>query len=67
MDQFNALVEKIQNATGAAFGTNWAPRIVEITDKYLGKGKKVSDATPKQVEQLELIVNELIEQVGLGL
>ena len=67
MDQFNTLVEKIQNATGAAFGTNWAPRIVEITDKYLGKGKKVSDATPKQVEQLELIVNELIEQVGLGL
>ena len=67
MDQFNTLVEKIQNATGAAFGTSWAPRIVEITDKYLGKGKKVSDATPKQVEQLELIVNELIEQVGLGL
>ena len=67
MDQFNTLVEKIQNATGATFGTNWAPRIVEITDKYLGKGKKVSDATPKQVEQLELIVNELIEQVGLGL
>ena len=67
MDQFNTLVEKIQNATGATFGTNWAPRIIEITDKYLGKGKKVSDATPKQVEQLELIVNELIEQVGLGL
>jgi hypothetical protein len=67
MDQFNELVEKIQAATGAAFGTNWAPRIVEITDKYLGKGKKVSEATPKQVEQLELIVNELTEQVGLGL
>lgn len=67
MNQFNMLVEKIQNATGAAFGTDWAPRIVEITDKYLGKGKKVSDATSKQVEQLELIVNELTEQVGLGL
>jgi hypothetical protein len=67
MNQFNTLVEKIQDATGAAFGTNWAPRIVEITDKYLGKGKKVSDATPKQAEQLELIVNELTEQVGLGL
>jgi hypothetical protein len=67
MDQFNTLVEKIQNATGSAFGTDWAPRIVEITDKYLGKGKKVSDATPKQIEQLELIVNELTEQVGMGL
>ena len=67
INQFNTLVEKIQDATGDAFGTNWAPRIVEITDKYLGKGKKVSDATPKQAEQLELIVNELTEQVGLGL
>jgi len=67
MNQFNALVEKIQDATGSAFGTTWAPRIVEITDKYLGKGKKVSEAKPAQVEQLELIVNELTEQVGLGL
>ena len=67
MQQFNVLVEKIQNATGADFGTTWAPRIVEITDKYLGKGKKVSEAKPSQVEQLELIVNELTEQVGLGL
>ena len=67
MNQFNMLVSKIQDATGDAFGTDWAPKIVEITDKYLGKGKKVSDATSKQVEQLELIINELTEQVGLGL
>ena len=67
MKQFDSLIEKIQDVTGSTFGTTWAPRIVEITDKYLGKGKKVSDATPQQVEQLELIVNELTEQVGLGL
>ena len=67
MEQFNKLVTMIQEATGSTFGTTWAPRIIEITDKYLGKGKKVSDAKPAQAEQLELIVNELIEQVGLGL
>ena len=67
VNQFNTLVAKIQEATGSNFGTQWAPRIVEITDKYLGKGKKVSEATAKQAEQLELIVNELTEQVGLGL
>ena len=67
MNQFNTLVSKIQSATGGAFGTTWAPRIVAITDKYLGKGKKVSDMTRDQVEQLVLIVDDLIEAVGNGL
>ena len=67
MNQFNTLVSKIQNATGGAFGTTWAPRIVAITDKYLGKGKKVSDMTRDQVEQLVLIVDDLTEAVGNGL
>ena len=67
MSQFNELVSKIQNATGSAFGTTWAPRIVAITDKYLGKGKKVSEMSRDQVEQLVLIVDELTEAVGNGL
>ena len=67
MNQFNTLVSKIQNVTGSAFGTTWAPRIVAITDKYLGKGKKVSDMTRDQVEQLVLIVDDLTEAVGNGL
>jgi hypothetical protein len=67
IDQFNTLVVKIQEATGSSFGTKWDPKIVEITDRYLGRGKKVSDATPKQAEQLELIVDELTKEVGLGL
>ena len=37
----------------------YAPRITEITDKYLGKGKKVSSATRDQVEQIALIVFDL--------
>ena len=67
MNQFNELVSKIQNATGGAFGTTWAPRIVAITDKYLGKGKKVSEMSRDQAEQLVLIVDELTEAVGNGL
>jgi len=67
MNQFNTLVNKIQNATGGAFGTTWAPRIVAITDKYLGKGKKVSEMSRDQVEQLVLIVDDLTEAVGNGL
>lgn len=67
MNQFNTLVSKIQNATGSAFGITWAPRIVAITDKYLGKGKKVSEMSRDQVEQLVLIVDDLTEAVGNGL
>lgn len=67
MNQFNTLVSKIQNATGGSFGTVWAPRIVAITDKYLGKGKRVAEMTRDQVEQLVLIVDDLTEAVGNGL
>ena len=67
MNQFNTLVSKIQNVTGGAFGTTWAPRIIAITDKYLGKGKKVSEMSRDQVEQLVLIVDDLVEAVGNGL
>lgn len=67
MAQFDDLVHKLVEATGPGFQTNWAPRITAITDKYLGKNKKVADLTPSQVEQLALVVEELTEQVGKGI
>ena len=67
MEQFNDLVKKIQSASGGSFGTKWAPRIVEITEKHLGKGKKVSEMSRSQVEQLVLIVDDLTEAVGNGI
>lgn len=67
MDEFNLIISKIQESTGDKFADDWAPRIIEITDKYLGKGKKVSDMTPNQAEQLQLIIDDLTEQVGMGL
>ena len=39
----------------------YAPRITEIINKYLGKGKKLANATRDQVEQISLIVFDLKE------
>ena len=66
-DEFNVLVGKIQAVAGARFGTDWAPRITFIVEKYIGKGKKASDLTPAQAEQLLLIVDDLKEAVGQGI
>lgn len=67
MDTFKELISKLQEVTGPAFATNWAPRIAETVERYLGKGKKVTNMTRDQVEQLALIVDDLTEQVGNGL
>lgn len=38
-------------------------KITQIVDKYLGKGKKVGDATPDQAELIYLIVTEIKEDL----
>ena len=57
MNQFNQLVGSIPENKLSYY----APRITEITNKYLGKGKKVSNASREQVEQLSLIIFDLKE------
>lgn len=61
MNEFQSLVSKLQEKAGSneVFGSEYAPKITEITSKYLGKGRKVSDCTPDQAEQLSLIVDDL--------
>lgn len=44
----------------------YTPRITQIVDKYLGKGKKVNDATMDQVELIDLIVTEIKEDLLPG-
>lgn len=39
--------------------TYYAPRITQIIDTYLGKGKKVNEMSRDQVEQLALIIDDL--------
>lgn len=73
MDQFNQLVKsmpgfmaansdnEIENNSEEAkkFKEYYAPRISQITDKYLGKGNKVGNCSREQVEALSLIVDDL--------
>ena len=62
MEDFNNLIKTIPQEKLDYF----APRITEITDKYLGKNKKVFNATRDQVEQLSLIVFDLHELMEEG-
>jgi hypothetical protein len=55
MDEFEQIVGKLMTENQ----TYYAPRITQIIDKYLGKGKKVSDASRDQVELIYLIIDEI--------
>ena len=71
MSEFTGLVANIPGSSdstlsteeGKQFASYWAPRITEITAKYLGTGKKVSQCTRAQVEQLSLIIDDLKELI----
>lgn len=64
MNKFNSIVNDLANKySDEEFASVWAPKIVQITEKYLGKGKKASQCTRDQVEMLELIVSDLEELV----
>lgn len=64
---FNSIVNSlIENNTEENFKEFWQPRIVQITDKYLGKGMKVNQCSRDQVEALDLIVTDLKELVEKG-
>lgn len=56
--EFNEIVGKIMTKNQAN-----GPKITAIVDKYLGKGKKVSEATPEQAELIYLINVELKEDL----
>lgn len=68
-NEFNELIKSIpgyddtMNTTpeGKKFKTYYIPEITQITERNLGKGKKVSDCSSYQVEALSLIVEELKE------
>lgn len=41
------------------FENFWQPRVIEIIERYLGKGNKVNNCSREQVEALDLIVTDL--------
>ena len=67
MSTFNNIVANIpgsadsacETVEGQKFKEYWQPRIAQIIEKYLGKGKKMRDATRDQVEAIDLIVTDL--------
>lgn len=64
MDEFNSIVNNlIESNDDNTFKEFWQPRIVQITDKYLGRGQKVSQCSREQTEALSLIVDDLKEVI----
>lgn len=59
MNEFGDIVGVLMNKDQMYYG----PRITQIVDKYLGKGKKVSDTTIDQAEFISLIVNEIKDEL----
>lgn len=58
MDEFSALVNQILSKN-----PNNSNAVVSVVDKYLGKGKKVSECSEQQAPQLDLILFELRKMV----
>lgn len=67
MAETKKLIAQIQEAAGENFKVEWAPRIKEITDKYLGVGNKLNDCTATQSEQVLLVLEDLKEAVANGI
>jgi hypothetical protein len=58
---YDALMVEFQDLVGQLMskGTTNAAKITTIVERYLGKGKKVSDTTPEQAEFVYLIVSDI--------
>lgn len=67
MQEFQKMVGMLRANTGEDFDKIWRFKISRIVEKYLGKGNKISEITPNQVEQLDLIVGELADEISNGL
>jgi hypothetical protein len=62
---YAALMDEFQTIVGQLMSTNPAngAKITAIVEKYLGKGKKVSDTTDTQVEFVHLIIEDIKDEL----
>lgn len=62
---FDALMDEFRDLAGQLMQKSQTNgiKITQVVDKYLGKGKKVGDATPDQAELIHLIVTEIKEDL----
>lgn len=62
MGDFKTITTKLMDKNAQVFG----PKIVEVVERNLGKGKKVAEMTRDQVEVLDIIVYELKELLEIN-
>ena len=55
--------QKLETEEGKKFAEYWQPRILQVIEKYLGKGRRIKDVTRDQVEAIDLIVTDLKDMV----
>ncbi len=63
---FDALIKQFEEHVGVLMGKDqeyYTPRITQIVEKYLGKGKKMSNITRDQAELAYLIVTEIEDEL----
>ena len=63
---FDEYIKKFEEDVGVLMGKDqsyYAPRITQIVEKYLGKGKKMSNVTRDQVELVYLVVSEIEDEL----
>lgn len=63
---YDALMKEFEDIVGELMTKNqsvYGPKITHIIEKYLGKGKKVSETTPDQAEFISLIITEIKEDL----
>ena len=63
---FDEYVKKFEEDVGVLMNKDqsyYAPRITQIVEKYLGKGKKMSNVTRDQVELVYLVVTEIEDEL----
>lgn len=65
IEEFNSTIKTLaENVGDEKMKSYYAPRITEIIEKELGKGKKINNATRSQAEQVAIIVFELKELIN---
>lgn len=61
MSKSSAIIQQLINDNSEEIFTHFfSPRIVQITDRYLGRGMKMSQCSREQVEALSLIYDDLL-------
>lgn len=62
---YDALMKEFHDMVGILMSQNQAngPKITQIIERYLGKGRKIADSNPDQAEMVYLIVSDIKEDL----